>query len=125
MFRNVLFTNNGTIAQSAIDRLIMMMAEAAADVTCYFVIPTEQSRRVAILHKQASARAMPDRSQANEWIRTISEAAAAAKVRCKGYCVASDTPQSAVFAAAERYGCDAIAIANGDSDDITLLNLQI
>jgi hypothetical protein len=124
MFRNVLFTNNGTIAQASIDRLIAMITEIATDVTCCFVIPTDITS--AARRKRADAgKPLPDRLQANEWISAISRAAATSKVRCKAYCIASDSPRQAVFAAAERYGCDAIAVASGDRDDITLLNLQI
>jgi len=128
MFRNVLFTNRGTIGAASIDRMIMMMAEAeaATDVTCYFVIPTEVKRRTLDIWSEppGAYTPLPDRSQVDEWIRTMTEAAAAAKVRCKAYCVASDSPEKLVFAAAERFGCDAIAIAS-ETDDITLLNLQI
>jgi hypothetical protein len=125
MFRNVLFTNRGTIAAASIDRLIQMMAEIATDVTCYFVIPTELKRRSLATWSEprSGEHKLPDRLQANEWISKITEAAAAARVRCKAYCVTSDSPD--VFAAAERYGCDAIAIASSEKDDITLLNLQI
>ena len=125
MFRNVLFTNRGSIATASIDRMVMMLAEVATDVTCYFVIPTELKRHAidtwAAPHLIAP---LPDRSQADEWIKATTEAAAAANVRCKAYCVFSDSPEKLVFAAAERHGCDAIAIAT-ERDDITLLNLQI
>lgn len=128
MFRNVLFTNDGKIARKSIEQFVAMTAETATDITCYFVMPREgkwQSAETAPQKSATGAGALPDRSEVNEWIKMITELAATAHVRCKAYCVSSDSPEKIVFAAAERYGCDAIAIAKGDTDDITLFNLQI
>ena len=128
MFKNVLFTNDGTIGIKSIEQLIIMMSETATDITCYFVVPREgrwQSDETTPKKPAEGIKAMPDRAEVNEWIKVVTELAAGAQLRCKAYCVSSDSPEKIVFAAAERYGCDAIAIARGETDDITLLNLQI
>jgi hypothetical protein len=126
MFRNILLTNDGVIAQGSIDTLIAMMAEAAVEITCLFVIPPEESRAAAPDDSTATdARPTLNRLQVDQWIKGARKAAAAANVRCSSYCIATDHPEQTVFAAAERYGCDAIAIAGNRDKGVTLVNLQV
>jgi hypothetical protein len=128
MFRHILLTNNGAIAQGSIDMLIAMMAEAAVEITCLFVIPPETARPAAVPaveNTATDARLTLSRLQVDQWMKGARKAAAAANVRCSSYCIASDHPEQTVFAAAERYGCDAIAIAGNRDKGVTLVNLQV
>ena len=127
MFRNILLTNDGTIALGSIDTLVAMMAEAAVEITCCFVVPSEA---VAVTVPGPGDSAIPietppDRRQVDQWMKVVRKAAAIAKVRCQSYCISSDHPRQTMYAAAERYGCDAIAIAGSRDKGVTLVNLQI
>lgn len=127
MFKNILLTNDGTISLGSIDTLVAMMAEAAVEITCCFVIP---SASAAALVQQPGDTTIPletppDRRQVDQWMKVVRKAAAVAKVRCQSYCISSDHPRQTIYAAAERYGCDAIAIAGSREKGVTLVNLQI
>jgi len=127
MFRNILLTNDGTIALGSIDTLVAMMAEAAVEITCCFVVPSETA--TAQLARPGDSaipiETPPDRRQVDQWMKVVRKAAAIAKVRCQSYCISSDHPRQTMYAAAERYGCDAIAIAGSRDKGVTLVNLQI
>lgn len=129
MFRHILVANHGAIARNSLDQLIGTVAEAAGEITCYFIIPgiaIEGSAADASPKIPAAATKPPlDRQQVGEWIKVITKAAAAQRVRCTSYCVTSNDPEKAIFAAAERYGCDAIAIAGAGENGLTLVNLQV
>jgi hypothetical protein len=127
MFRHILLTNNGAIAQGSIDMLIAMMAEAAVEITCLFVIPADKARAAvaAVENTTTDARLTLSRLQVDQWMKGARKAAAAANVRCSSYCIESDHPEQTAFAAAERYGCDAIAIAGNRDKGVTLVNLQV
>lgn len=127
MFRNILLTNDGIIGQGSIDNLIAMMSEAAVEITCLFVIPPGQREPAAAAAADSTTDARPalSRLQVDQWMKGARKAAAAANVRCSSYCIESDRPEQTVFAAAERYGCDAIAIAGNRDRGVTLVNLQV
>lgn len=128
MFRNILLTNDGTIALGSIDNLVAMMAEAAVEITCCFVVPSDTAAAAVQQLPGDSTipiETPPDRRQVDQWMKVVRKAAAIAKVRCQSYCVSTDHPRQTIYAAAERYGCDAIAIAGSRDKGVTLVNLQV
>jgi nucleotide-binding universal stress UspA family protein len=115
MFKHLLVPTDGSeLSQAAIQSAVNFAKSIGAKVTGLYAIPKFHvfTYRTEMVEDTKEQYSRDSRAHAQKYLATIEDAARKAGVSCETTYVASDHPYEAIVDAAEKKGCDLIAMAS-------------
>lgn len=117
MYTHILIPTDGTTLSENAMRSAMKLAKAlSARVTGFHVVPTtflfEGGEAIVVGSSALDEFAAMATARANDYLAVVEREAKAAGVSCTTLTAASDSPYEAIIGAADKAGCDLIAMAS-------------